>query len=35
MPEEKKMYKQDDYGRAGKGRGTITPEPGMPPPFER
>jgi c(7)-type cytochrome triheme protein len=35
MPEEKRRYKQDDSGRAGKGRSTKTPESGMPPPFER
>jgi len=33
--EEKKMYKQDDPGGAGKGRSTLTPQSGMPPPFER
>jgi c(7)-type cytochrome triheme protein len=35
MHEEKRMYKQDEPGRAGKGRGTVTPGSGMPPPFER
>ena len=30
MQDEKKMYKQDDPGKAGKGLGTITPESGMP-----
>ncbi len=34
MQEDKKMYKQDDSGRAGKGRSTIAPESQWPPPFE-
>ena len=33
--EEKKLYKQDVPGTAGKGRGTMTPEPVVPSPSER
>ena len=36
MHEEKRMYKQEDAGKAGKGgRSTVTPESEMPPRFEK